>query len=102
MHSLGVGVYRSQFIIALLVITGISTTGFAGPVTDDQIRQLIIKDSIATYPGHCPCPYTLASTGSQCGRRSAWSKGGGYSPLCYPNDINDDMVKEYRQRGLGQ
>jgi len=95
--------YRSQFIIMLLVIAGISTAGFAGSLTDDQVRKLMIKDSIATYPGNCPCPYNYASNGSLCGKRSAWSKAGEYSPLCYSNDIDDNMVKAYRlKHGLSQ
>jgi len=32
-----------------------------------------------------------------CGKRSAWSKAGGYAPLCYESDIIDEMVKEYRK-----
>lgn len=41
--------------------------------SDDQIRQLIIEDSIASYPGVCACPFNSARNGSSCGRRSAWS-----------------------------
>ena len=46
-----------------------------------------IAESIANYPGSCPCPYSRASNGSKCGKRSAWSKPGGYEPLCYESDI---------------
>lgn len=35
------------------------------------------------YPGPCPCPYDTASDGSLCGARSAYSRSGGYSPVCY-------------------
>ena len=35
------------------------------------------------YLGSCPCPYSIASDGSICGDRSAWSKPGGYKPSCY-------------------
>ena len=63
---------------------------------DKQIRQLIIQESIASYPGHCPCPYNRASNGSMCGRRSAYSRPEGYSPLCYDADISDEMVTNYR------
>ena len=63
----------------------------------------MIKDSIASYPGRCPCPYNVASNGSQCGKRSAWSKAGGYAPPCYPTDIGSEMVSTYRQQhGLTQ
>jgi len=31
----------------------------------------------------CPCPYDYAINESNCGGRSAYSRGGGASPLCY-------------------
>jgi hypothetical protein len=66
--------------------------------TDDQIRQAIINESIAKYQGSCPCPYNVDRAGRQCGRRSAYSKPGGASPLCYPKDVTHKMVEEYRKR----
>lgn len=65
-------------------------------VSDEAIRLLMIQNSISSYPGACPCPYSVMRNGSQCGKRSAWSKPGGRSPLCYPTDISDGMVKKYR------
>lgn len=35
------------------------------------------------YQGNCPCPYDLDSAGNVCGKRSAYSRSGGYSPSCY-------------------
>lgn len=67
-------------------------------VTDKEVRQLIIRESISSYPGNCPCPYNSARNGSRCGRRSAYSKAGGYSPLCYSSDVSDRMVDQYRQK----
>jgi hypothetical protein len=88
-------------VFALVVV--FSTLCLADTLTDVQVRELMIKQSIASYPGNCPCPYNLASNGSQCGKRSAWSKPGGYAPLCYPADITDDMVRSYQaQHGLSQ
>jgi hypothetical protein len=65
---------------------------------DDEIKQQIIKDSIASYPGTCACPYNVDRAGHQCGRRSAYSRPGGYAPLCYPNDVTKEMVEDYRKR----
>lgn len=65
--------------------------------TDDQIRQLIIEDSIAAYPGVCACPFNSARNGSSCGRRSAWSKQGGYAPICYKKEVSREMVDEWRK-----
>lgn len=67
-------------------------------ITDAQVRKQMIRASIAAYPGSCPCPYNRARNGSRCGKRSAWSRPGGYSPLCYPRDISDEMVRTYRAR----
>ena len=66
--------------------------------TDDEVRQMIIIESIRSYPGNCPCPYNRARNGSRCGRRSAWSKPGGYQPICYPREVSDEMVRDYRRK----
>ena len=63
------------------------------------IKQKIIQQSIDSYPGNCPCPYNTASNGSRCGKRSAYNRAGGYAPLCYPEDVSDRMVKEFKNRG---
>lgn len=64
----------------------------------EAIKQKIIQQSIENYPGNCPCPYNTASNGSRCGKRSAYNCAGGYAPLCYPEDVSDRMVKEYKGR----
>lgn len=35
------------------------------------------------YYGTCDCPYDRAKNGSRCGGRSAYSRPGGRSPVCY-------------------
>lgn len=65
--------------------------------SDASIKRQLIQDSIAEYPGNCPCPYNTARNGSSCGRRSAYSRPGGAAPLCYPRDITDEMIQEYRR-----
>jgi hypothetical protein len=66
--------------------------------TDAEIRQEIINASIASYRGSCPCPYNVDRAGRRCGPRSAYSKPGGASPICYENDATQKMVDEYRKR----
>jgi hypothetical protein len=86
--------------VCMLLIFVVPSAGSALP-SDDEIKQQIIAESIASYPGNCPCPYNLARNGSQCGGRSAYSRPGGYAPICYPDDVTDRMVKDYRhQHGL--
>jgi len=65
-------------------------------LSDAQIRQRIIEESISSYPGNCPCPYNVDRAGRSCGRRSAYSRPGGYSPKCYATDVSETEVRAYR------
>lgn len=67
-------------------------------LTDEQIRQRMIEQSIAQYSGRCACPYNRMSNGNKCGKRSAYSRPGGSAPLCYAADISDEMVRQFRSR----
>lgn len=58
-----------------------------------SVHQKIIDHSISQYNGSCPCPYNLASNGSRCGKRSAYSRPGGASPICYKSDVTPEMIK---------
>ena len=66
-------------------------------LTDPEIRRLLIRQSIASYSGSCPCPYSRTRNGSRCGARSAYSRPGGASPLCYDDDVTDEMINRYRE-----
>lgn len=73
--------------------------GFGKPaLTDEQIKQRIIENSIASYSGNCPCPYNSDRAGRSCGKRSAYSKRGGYAPLCYPDDVSKQMVQDWKKQ----
>jgi hypothetical protein len=63
-----------------------------------KLKKILIQQSISQYSGNCPCPYNLARNGSSCGRRSAYSRAGGFSPLCYEQDIAPEMIRQFRQR----
>jgi len=64
--------------------------------SDAEIKQEIIRESIAGYSGSCPCPYNRDRAGRSCGRRSAYSRPGGASPVCYEDDVTTKMVSSYR------
>lgn len=85
-------------LISIGLYFGLSTAYAFQPsqLTDQQIRQQIIQQSIASYRGSCPCPYSVARNGSNCGGRSAYSRAGGYQPKCYPKDVSDAEVKQYK------
>ena len=61
------------------------------------VKRQMIQESISRYPGNCACPYQYASNGTSCGRRSAYSRPGGYAPLCYEEDISDLEAKKWKQ-----
>ena len=88
---------KNFFAIAGLALA-LSATPADARMSDAQVRAKIIEQSIAAYPGNCPCPYNRASNGSKCGGRSAWSRGGGYAPKCYKSDVTDAEVKAWRSR----
>lgn len=66
--------------------------------SDAQVRRLIMQQSLAYYSGSCPCPYNVDRAGRRCGLRSAYSRPGGASPMCYPSDVSDAQVRAYRAR----
>jgi hypothetical protein len=65
------------------------------PAEIESIKALLVQASIDAYEGSCPCPYSEARDGSTCGGRSAYSRAGGEEPLCYPEDVSDEMVYVY-------
>ena len=93
----------------LLAAAGlIIVLGFAIGCTDEQdlsdaeiaeIKKILIERSIFeyfAYRGNCPCPYNYDRVGRRCGERSAHTKPGGASPLCYESDVSDWMIKQYK------
>lgn len=87
----------AQILVVMTAIYAMLSFVYASELSDADVRQEIIKRSIASYPGNCPCPYNHARDGSRCGKRSAWSRPGGYSPLCYPAEVSDAQVDVYRE-----
>ena len=66
---------------------------------NDEIRRLLIEDSLARFQGYCPCPYSY-DRGQQCADKSAYSRRTVLPPdlLCYPNDVSWHEIELYRQR----
>jgi hypothetical protein len=88
---------KSLLTCLALVVLFISGAAQA-ELSDEQIKAKIIQQSIAAYPGTCACPYQVTRNGSRCGRRSAYSKPGGFAPLCYPQDVTPELVERYKRR----
>jgi len=70
-------------------------------LTAAAIAAIIVQASRDQYYaiGHpCACPDDTMRNGRTCGGRSAYSRPGGASPLCYPSDVTAAMIESYRQR----
>lgn len=65
---------------------------------DAETKLRIVRESQQTYRGSCPCPENFDRGGRRCGKRSAYSKPGGASPLCYISDVTPEMLKKYKER----
>lgn len=65
--------------------------------TATEIKDILIERSIAAYSGNCPCPFHRDKAGRRCGGRSAYSRPGGASPLCFRHDVGDAAVAAYRR-----
>ncbi len=76
-------------------------SAFAQRYTDEEIRRILMEDSIRTA-GECPCPYSYAWNGRQCGEKSQYNEASSRPdrPLCYPQDVTHYMIREYRERVL--
>ena len=66
-------------------------------VSEVEIWKMIIRDSIASYPHLCPCPYSANRAGRACGDRSVYSRVNNGSLICYPQDIPDSEIARYRE-----
>lgn len=86
---------KIRYIILIVFLFPLSYVQ-SGASTDDEVRKLIIAQSIAAYSGNCPCPYSQARNGSRCGGRSAWSKS--KFVICYENEITQVMIQSWRKK----
>jgi SH3-like domain-containing protein len=67
-------------------------------VNREAVVREIIAFSIQTYSGRCPCPYNTMRNGRRCGGNSAYSRPGGRAPICYPEDVTNQMIEAWFAR----
>jgi hypothetical protein len=66
-------------------------------LSDNRIRQKIIKESQAPYAGRCVCPYqTRDSEGKSCKGRMEVIKTNP-RPICGAASVSDRMVQAWRK-----
>lgn len=93
-------------LFAAVIILGLGAVWYmlrppAGGISDAEARDQIIKESVATHQADgnpCACPYNVMADGRECGGFSAYSRPGGTAPLCYPKDVTDAAILQWRQR----
>jgi hypothetical protein len=89
------------FLCSAMLALGVTWgDALSKPESDQQIKQHLIRESIASYSGSCPCPYNTDRAVRSCGRRSAYSRPGGRQPLCYERDVTKEMVDQYKKRAV--
>lgn len=98
MMFLGKGKIAAALLVGLLSVN--MAQAKSSGMTDDQVKQHIIDESIASYPGTCACPFNSARNGSHCGGRSAWSRAGGYAPICYKKEVTKEQVADWRRSNI--
>jgi len=89
------------FAVSTLALVLTCTASNAQRLSDQQVVTEIIQESVAAYLATgrpCACPYNRARNGSSCGGRSAWSRPGGASPKCYPQDVSAAEIAGWRTR----
>ncbi|MBN8501622.1 MAG: hypothetical protein J0M19_10780, partial [Sphingomonadales bacterium] len=66
-------------------------------LSEAAIVAMLIQRSVAEYrlSRPCACPYNTDRSGRSCGKRSAWSRPGGATPLCYPTDVTKEMIASF-------
>lgn len=98
----------SQVNVASLNITGYVSSRYlneacvaGGGISREKLPRanvitILMATSQANYSGSCPCPENRDRAGRRCGARSAYSRPGGRSPLCYPSDVTEAMINQFR------
>jgi SH3-like domain-containing protein len=67
-------------------------------INRQSVITAIIRNSMASWSGNCACPYQTDRGGRRCGGRSAYSRPGGYSPVCFEGDVSNEMIADWVER----
>jgi hypothetical protein len=87
-----------SIILAIVLLPSVSNA--MKPMTDDEIRKLIIKGDASKFTDQCRCPFdTLKENNRECGDNSAYfQKPAEEKPKCYPEDVQQYEVNDYRSQ----
>ena len=87
-----------KLLILTMILIGSSLAMADDKISDDEIKTVLIQQSIQAYSGECPCPYSKSPKGVPCGLNSAYAKIDRFAILCYPSNVTQKMIKEYRDK----
>jgi hypothetical protein len=76
-----------------------SRPGATYALTAAAIAAIIVQTSRQAYYATgrpCACPDDFTRAGRRCGQNSAYSRPGGARPFCYPSDVPQERIEEYR------
>lgn len=95
MRSICFAVLRRSLTLSIVGLMLAPSVGFGKALSADEVRQILVDKSIASYAGSCPCPENRDRAGRRCGKRSAYSRPGGNAPYCYKSDVPEAEVRNY-------
>ncbi len=71
-------------------------------LSDTRVRQQIMQQSQAAYPGRCVCQYqTRDSKGRSCKGRHEVVRTRP-QPICYPSQVTRSMIDKWQQRPVSE
>jgi len=84
----------AAMLLSMFTIAACSAETANAP--DSDIRDVIVRASIAVYDGACACPYQKTKAGQTCGATSAYKNEGRGGVLCYKSDVTPKMIERYK------
>lgn len=83
--------------VFVMILTSFGVQAVKRPMSDQQIKEVIVKGSVNSYTGECPCPYSTDNKGKKCGDNSEYFQAPG-DIFCYPEDVSNQQVFEFRAK----
>jgi hypothetical protein len=67
-------------------------------LSDDRVRQAVMRESQAHYAGRCVCRYQTEDSHRRSCRGRHEVITAKPLPMCYPAQVSDAMIQQWRQR----
>jgi hypothetical protein len=73
-------------LLIIFSLLAFITSAHSQSAIDDEVKQVVIQQSIASYTASCASSYSNMRDDRRCSKRSAYSKSGCYAPLLLQSD----------------